>query len=38
MGLPTTLFVKPDGTIAKVHVGQLTADQLKEYMTLILPN
>ncbi len=38
MGLPTTFFVKPDGTIAKVHVGQMTADQLKENMKLILPN
>jgi peroxiredoxin len=37
MGLPTTFFVRPDGIIAKVHVGQLTADQLKEYMKLILP-
>jgi len=38
MGLPTTFFVKPDGTVAKAHVGQLTADQLKEYLKLILPN
>jgi peroxiredoxin len=38
MGLPTTFFVRPDGIVAKVHVGQLTADQLKEYLTLILPN
>jgi len=38
MGLPTTFFVKSDGTVAKVHVGQLTTDQLKEYMKLILPN
>jgi peroxiredoxin len=38
MGLPTTFFVKADGTIAKVHVGQLTPDQLKENMKLILPN
>ena len=38
MGLPTTFFVKPDGTIAKVHVGQMTADQLKEDMKLILPD
>lgn len=38
MGLPTTFFVKPDGIVAKVHVGQLTADQLQEYMKLILPN
>jgi peroxiredoxin len=38
MGLPTTFFVKPDGTIAKVHVGQMTADQLKENMKLIMPD
>lgn len=38
MGLPTTFFVKPDGTVAKVHVGQMTADQLKENMRLILPD
>jgi cytochrome c biogenesis protein CcmG/thiol:disulfide interchange protein DsbE len=38
VGLPTTFFVKPDGVIAKVHVGQMTADQLKEGMKLILPN
>jgi peroxiredoxin len=38
LGLPTTFFVKPDGTVAKVHVGQLTADQLKDYLNLILPN
>ncbi|HTP11222.1 MAG TPA: redoxin domain-containing protein, partial [Anaerolineae bacterium] len=38
MGLPTTFFVKPDGTVAKVHVGQLTADQLKENLKLIMPN
>ena len=38
MGLPTTFFIKPDGVVAKVHVGQLTADQLKEYLKVILPN
>lgn len=38
MGLPTTFFIKPDGTVAKVHVGQLTADLLKDYLKLILPN
>ena len=37
VGLPTTFFVRPDGVIAKVHVGQLTADQLKDYLQLILP-
>jgi len=38
MGLPTTFFIRPDGVVAKVHVGQLTADQLKEYLKVILPN
>ena len=38
MGLPTTFFIKPNGTIAKVHVGQMTADQLKENIKLILPD
>jgi peroxiredoxin len=38
MGLPTTFFIRPDGIVAKVQVGQLTADQLKEYLKLILPN
>ncbi len=38
MGLPTTFFVKDDGTVAKVHVGQMTADQLQEYMKLVLPD
>jgi peroxiredoxin len=38
MGLPTTFFIRPDGVVAKVHVGQLSADRLKEYMKLILPN
>jgi len=37
-GLPSSFFIKPDGTIAKVHVGQMTADQLKDYLKLIVPN
>jgi len=37
-GLPTTFFIDPDGFVAKVHVGQMTADQLQEYLRLILPN
>jgi peroxiredoxin len=37
MGLPSSFFVRPDGTIAKVHVGQMTADQLADYLKLILP-
>lgn len=38
LGLPTTFFIRPDGVVAKVHVGQLTADQLEDYLKLILPN
>ena len=37
-GLPSSFFIKPDGTIAKVHVGQMSADQLKDYLKLIVPN
>ena len=37
MGLPSSIFIKPDGTVAAVRVGQITADQLKDYLTLILP-
>ncbi|HEY4723608.1 MAG TPA: hypothetical protein VII92_17265, partial [Anaerolineae bacterium] len=38
MGLPSSFFVRSDGTLAKVHVGQMTADQLNEYMKLIVAN
>lgn len=38
MGLPSSFFVRSDGTLAKVHVGQMTADQLNEYMKLIVTN
>ncbi len=38
MGLPSSVFVRPDGTIAKVHVGQMTADQLKDYLQVIMPS
>lgn len=38
MGLPTSFFIRPDGTIAKVHVGQMTVDQVSEYLKLILPS
>ena len=37
MGLPSSIFIKPDGTVAAVRVGQLTSDQLNEYLKLILP-
>ena len=38
IGLPSSFFVRADGTLAKVHVGQMTADQLNEYMKLIVTN
>ena len=38
MGLPSSFFIRADGTVAKVHVGQMTADQLNEYMKLIVTN
>ena len=36
MGLPSSIFIRPDGTVAKVKVGQMTADELKDYMKLIV--
>lgn len=38
MALPSSFFIRADGTVAKVHVGQMTADQLTGYLKLILPN
>jgi peroxiredoxin len=38
LGLPSSYFIKPDGTVAKVHVGAMTADQLDQYLKLIMPN
>ena len=38
LGLPSSYFIKADGTVAKVHVGAMTADQLDAYLKLILPN
>jgi thiol-disulfide isomerase/thioredoxin len=37
MGLPSSIFIKPDGTVAAVRVGQMSADQFQEYLKLILP-
>ncbi len=37
MGLPTSFFIRADGTIAKVHVGQMTVDQVGDYLKLIMP-
>ncbi len=36
MGLPSSVFIRPDGTVAKVKVGQMTADELKDYLKLIV--
>ena len=36
--LPSTFFIKADGTIAQVHIGQMTADQLNDYLKMILPS
>lgn len=30
--LPTTVFIRPDGTIAAMHIGELTEAQLREYV------
>ena len=38
LGLPTSFFVKPDGTVAKVKVGPMSAEELKGYVKLIVPN
>ena len=37
MGLPSSIFIKPDGTVAAVKVGQMSSAQLNEYLKLILP-
>ena len=38
LGLPSSFFIKPDGTIAAVHIGQMTAEQLNTYLKMVLPN
>lgn len=38
LGLPTSFFVKPDGTVAKVKVGPMSADELRGYLKQIVPN
>ena len=38
MGLPSSIFIKSDGTVARIQVGQMTADELKDYLKLIMPN
>ena len=29
---PTTVFIRPDGAIAAIHIGELDAEQIREYM------
>ncbi len=36
LGLPTTVFVAADGTIDKVHTGELSADELTERIDTLL--
>jgi cytochrome c biogenesis protein CcmG/thiol:disulfide interchange protein DsbE len=36
--LPSTFFIRADGTIAQVHIGQMTVDQLNDYLKMILPS
>lgn len=30
--LPTTVFIRPDGTVAAMHIGELTEAQIREYV------
>jgi cytochrome c biogenesis protein CcmG/thiol:disulfide interchange protein DsbE len=30
--LPTTVFIRPDGTIAAIHIGELTETQIRHYV------
>ncbi len=30
--LPTTVFIRPDGTIAALHIGELSEDQIRQYV------
>lgn len=30
--LPTTVFIRPDGTIAAMHIGELTENQIRQYV------
>lgn len=29
---PTTVFIRPDGTVSAVHIGEMTEDQIREYV------
>lgn len=29
---PATVFIRPDGTVAAIHLGELSEDQLREYI------
>ncbi|HEY8448542.1 MAG TPA: redoxin domain-containing protein [Thermomicrobiales bacterium] len=32
--LPTTFFIRPDGTVAAVHIGEMSEQQIREYVAL----
>ncbi|MER3437175.1 MAG: hypothetical protein C4346_06050 [Chloroflexota bacterium] len=36
--LPTTVFIRPDGTVAAVHIGELSAELLRQYVAASLVN
>jgi cytochrome c biogenesis protein CcmG/thiol:disulfide interchange protein DsbE len=29
---PTTVFIKPDGTVSAIHIGEMSDDQIREYL------
>jgi thiol-disulfide isomerase/thioredoxin len=36
LGVPTTIFVKRDGTIERIQVGVMSSQQIKQYVAEIL--
>ncbi|MCZ4088779.1 TlpA family protein disulfide reductase [Sinorhizobium psoraleae] len=37
MGLPATLFINPDGTLAATHLGEISREALAERLVALLP-
>jgi peroxiredoxin len=35
--LPSTVFIRPSGTVAAVHIGAMTPAQIEQYLRAILP-
>ena len=38
LGVPTTFFVKPDGTILQEYIGAMSGEQLDKYVSDLLPD